>query len=91
MERDLAHKIKDAGEEKGPDMARRLIKFMFSQNKEKLKKPGKNRDTIMELIQDRNEKEVIEEAEKGSGLVSRESGTGSSQATVGMSVVRKLI
>ncbi|MHB1440310.1 MAG: hypothetical protein ACYCWK_06235 [Cuniculiplasma sp.] len=60
IEKDLAHKIKEAGKEKELDGAKRLIKFMFFQNHKNLENLGKNKEAVVKLIQGKSEKEVVE-------------------------------
>ena len=60
IEKDLAHKIEDAHKDRALDMAKRLIKFMFFQNRVNLEKLGINSDAIRKLTEGRNEKEIID-------------------------------
>ena len=60
IEKDLAHRIRDAKMEEHLDMAKKLIKYMFFQNETNLKKPGKNRDAIVKLTEGMSEKEIVE-------------------------------
>ena len=59
IEKDLAHRIREAGKEKELDMAKRLIKYMFFQNETNLKKLGKNSDPVRKLTEGRSEKEIV--------------------------------
>ena len=60
IEKDLAHRIRDAKMEEHLDMARRLIKYMFFQNETNLKKLGENRDAVVKLTEGRTEGEIVE-------------------------------
>ena len=60
IEKDLAHRIKDSRKEKELDMANRLIKFMFFQNRKNLMNLGRNSDSIAALIAGKNEKQIVE-------------------------------
>ena len=60
IEKDLAHRIRDAKMEEHLDMAKKLIKYMFFQNETNLKKLGKNRDAIVKLTEGKNEEEIVE-------------------------------
>ena len=55
IEKDLAHRIKDAGRENDLDMAKRLIKYMFFQNRTNMDRLGKNRDAVMKLTGGKSE------------------------------------
>jgi Protein implicated in ribosomal biogenesis, Nop56p homolog len=60
IEKDLAHKIKDAKKEKELDMAKRLVKYMFFQNEGNLRKPGENREAVEQLTEGKEENEIVE-------------------------------
>jgi transposase-like protein len=60
LEKDLAHKIAVAKMEDHLGMAKKLIKYMFFQNKSNMDKLGKNRDAVAKIIEGRNEKEIVE-------------------------------
>ena len=60
IEKDLAHRIKDSRKEKELDIAKRLIKFMFFQNRKNLMGLERNSDPIAFLIAAKNEKQVVE-------------------------------
>ncbi len=60
IEKDLAHRIRDARMEEHLDMAKKLIKYMFFQNETNLKKLGKNRDAVVKLTDGMSEKEIVE-------------------------------
>ena len=60
IEKDLAHRIKDANKESDLDGAKRLIKYMFFQNGNNLKKLGKNRDAVLKITEGMSEKEIVE-------------------------------
>lgn len=59
IEKDLAHKIKDSHREKDLDMAKKLIKFMFFQNEKNLHALGKNSESMRNLINGKDEKEIV--------------------------------
>jgi hypothetical protein len=58
IEKDLAHRIREAGKEKELDMAKRMIRYMFFQNETNLKKLEKNSDPVRKLTEGRSEKEI---------------------------------
>ncbi|AKA47732.1 hypothetical protein IX51_00005 [uncultured archaeon] len=60
IEKDLAHRIADAKMEGHLDMAKRLVKYMFFQNRTNLKKLGKNRDAVLKLTEGMSEREIVE-------------------------------
>ncbi|MHB1708211.1 MAG: IS1/IS1595 family N-terminal zinc-binding domain-containing protein [Thermoplasmataceae archaeon] len=60
IEKDLAHRIKDAKKDRDLDTAKKLIKYMFFQNEDNLKKLGKNREAVIRLTENKNEKEVVD-------------------------------
>ena len=60
IEKDLAHRIADAKMEEPLDMAKRLVKYMFFQNKANLDKLGKNRDAVLKLTEGMSEREIVE-------------------------------
>ena len=60
IEKDLAHRIADAKMEGHLDMAKRLVKYMFFQNKANLNKLGKNRDAVLKLTEGMSEREIVE-------------------------------
>ena len=60
IEKDLAHRIKDSRKEKELDMAKKMIKFMFFQNRKNLMNLGRNSDPISFLIAGKNEKQIVE-------------------------------
>ncbi len=60
IEKDLAHRIRDAKMEEHLDMAKRLARYMFFQNKTNLKKLGKNRDAVVKLTEGRTEGKIVE-------------------------------
>jgi len=60
IEKDLAHRIKDAGMEDHLDMAKRLVKYMFFPGETNLYKLGKNSEPIRKLTEGRGEKEIVE-------------------------------
>ncbi len=60
IEKDLAHRIRDAKMEEHLDMARRLARYMFFQKKTNLKKLGKNRDAVVKLTEGKTEWEIVE-------------------------------
>ncbi len=60
IEKDLAHRIKDAHKEHELDMAKKLIKFMFFQNEKNLNALGKNSESMRELIRGKDEREIVE-------------------------------
>ena len=55
MEKDLAHKIADAKMEDHLDMAKRLIKYMFFQNKANIDKLGMNKYAVEKITEGMNE------------------------------------
>ena len=59
MEKDLAHRIRDAKMEGHLDMAKRLVRYMFFPNKTNLDKLGKNRDPVMKLTEGKSEREIV--------------------------------
>ena len=59
MEKDLAHRIRDAKMEEHLDMAKRLVRYMFFPNKTNLDKLGKNRDPVMKLTEGKSEREIV--------------------------------
>ncbi len=59
IEKDLAHRIKDAKMEEHLDMAKRLVKYMFFQNEINLKKLGRNSEPIRKLTEGRSEREIV--------------------------------
>ncbi|EQB72661.1 MAG: hypothetical protein AMDU1_APLC00005G0040 [Thermoplasmatales archaeon A-plasma] len=59
IEKDLAHRIADAGMERELDMAKRMVKYMFFPNETNLKKLGNNMDAIMKLTEGRSEGEIV--------------------------------
>ncbi len=59
IEKDLAHRIKDARMEEHLDMAKRLVRYMFFQNETNLKKLGKNMDAVLALTEGMSEKEIV--------------------------------
>ena len=62
IEKDLAHKIKEAEKEKEKekdlDMARKLIKYMFFQTEKNLKNMGNNMESVIKLIDGKDEREI---------------------------------
>ncbi len=60
IEKDLAHRIKDAGMEEHLDMAKRLVRYMFFPGETNLYKLGKNSDPVRKLTEGRSEKEIVE-------------------------------
>ncbi len=60
IEKDLAHRIKVSRKEKELDMAKRLIKFMFFQNRKNLMGLERNSDPIAFLIAGKNETNTVE-------------------------------
>ena len=60
IEKDMAHRIKDAHKEKELDMAKRMIKYMFFQNETNLKKLGRNSETVRKLVEGRSERGIVE-------------------------------
>jgi hypothetical protein len=60
IEKDVAHRIKDARKGDQLDGTKRLIKFMFFQNKKTLENPGKNKEDLVKLIDGKSEKEIFE-------------------------------
>ena len=62
IEKDLAHKIKEAEKEKDLDMARKLIRYMFFQTEKNLKNMGNNmgnnRESVIKLIDGKDEREI---------------------------------
>ena len=60
IEKYLAHRIADAKMEGHLDMAKRLVKYMFFQNKANLDKLGKNRDAVLKLTEGMSEREIVE-------------------------------
>ena len=60
IEKYLAHRIADAKMEGHLDMAKRLVKYMFFQNKTNLDKLGKNRDAVLKLTEGMSEREIVE-------------------------------
>ena len=60
IEKDLAHRISDAGREEELAMAKRLIKYMFFQDEANLNKLGKNRDAIMKITEGKSETEIVD-------------------------------
>ena len=59
MEKDLAHKIADAKMEDHLDMAKRLIKYMFFQNKSNMDKLGMNKYAVEKITEGMNEEEIV--------------------------------
>ena len=59
MEKDLAHKIADAKMEDHLNMAKRLIKYIFFQNKSNMDKLGINREAVEKITEGMNEKEIV--------------------------------
>ena len=59
MEKELAHKIAVAKMEDHLGMAKRLIKYMFFQNKANLDKLGMNRDAVEKITEGRSEEEIV--------------------------------
>ena len=59
IEKDMAHRIKDAHKEKELDMAKRMIKYMFFQNETNLKKLGRNSETVRKLVEGRSERNQL--------------------------------
>ena len=60
IEKDMAHRIKDAHKEHELDMAKKLIKFMFFQNEKNLNALGKNSESMRNLIRGKDEREIVE-------------------------------
>jgi transposase-like protein len=60
IEKDLAHRIKDAKMEDHLDMAKRLIRYMFFQNMTNMDRLGKNRDAVMKLADEKSESEIVD-------------------------------
>ena len=60
IEKDLAHRIRDAKKESELDGAKRLIKYMFFQSETNLKKLGKNMNAILNLTRGKDEKEIVD-------------------------------
>jgi hypothetical protein len=60
IEKDLAHRIKDAHREKDLDIAKRMIKFMFFQSGTNPDKLGKNWESMGKLIMEKSEKEIVQ-------------------------------
>jgi transposase-like protein len=60
IEKDLAHRIADAKMEEPLHMAKRLVRYMFFQNKANLDKLGKNRDAVLKLTEGMSEREIVE-------------------------------
>ena len=60
VEKDLAHGIRDANKESELDGAKKLVKYMFFQNKTNLNKLGKNRDAVLKITEGMSEKEIVE-------------------------------
>ena len=59
MEKDPAHKIADVKMEDHLNMAKRLIKYMFFQNKSNMDKLGINREAVEKITEGMNEKEIV--------------------------------
>ena len=59
IEKDLAHKIKEAEKEKDLDMARKLIRYMFFQTEKNLKNMGNNMESVIKLTDGKNEGEIV--------------------------------
>ncbi|MEM0134182.1 MAG: hypothetical protein QXU18_02995 [Thermoplasmatales archaeon] len=60
MEKDLAHRIRDARKESELDGAKRLIRYMFFQSDANLNKLWNNMNAILNLIMDKDEKEIVD-------------------------------
>ena len=60
IEKDLAHRIKASRKEKELDMAKKMIKFMFFQNRKNLMNLGRNSDPIAFLIAGKNETNTVD-------------------------------
>ncbi|MEM0136023.1 MAG: hypothetical protein QXU18_12495, partial [Thermoplasmatales archaeon] len=60
MEKDLAHRIRDARKESELDGAKNIIRYMFFHNETNLKKLGKSRDAILNLTRGNDEKEIVD-------------------------------
>ena len=60
IEKDVAHRIKEERKENELDGAKKLIKFMFFQNRKNLENLGKNKEAVVKLIDGKIEKEVVE-------------------------------
>lgn len=50
IEKDMAHRIRDADKENELDLAKRMIRFMFFQNEKNLRALGKNSESMGNLI-----------------------------------------
>ena len=59
IEKDLAHKIADAKMEVHLDMAKRLIKYMFFQNKANMDKLGINREAVEKITEGMKDEEIV--------------------------------
>ena len=59
IEKDLAHRIRDAHKENELDMAKRMIKYMFLHNETNLNRLGMTSESMRELISGKGEKEVV--------------------------------
>lgn len=60
IEKDLAHRIADAKMEEPLHMAKRLVRYMFFQNKANLDKLGKDRDAVLKLTEGMSERGIVE-------------------------------
>ena len=60
IEKDMAHRIRDAHKEMDLDMPKHMIKYMFFQNEKNLRNLGKNSEPVRKLTEGRPEREIVE-------------------------------
>ena len=60
IEKDMAHRIRDAHKEMDLDMPKHMIKYMFFQNGKNLRNLGKNSEPVRKLTEGRPEREIVE-------------------------------
>ena len=60
IEKDMAHRIRDAHKEMDLDMPKHMIKYMFFQNEKNLRNLGKNSEPVRKLTEGRSQREIVE-------------------------------
>ncbi len=60
MEKDLAHKIHEAGRDSDLEGAERLVKYMFFPTPANLAKLGENAEALSTIAKDKAEREIVE-------------------------------